>query len=127
MPRPVHFEIHAEDPERAQRFYEAMFGWRISLWGESGYRIVETGADGAGINGGLMQRRGPGPAGDEPVAAWICTVDVEDVDAFAARAEAHGGAIAVPRMAIPGVGWLLYAKDTEGNIFGMMQQDAAAA
>jgi predicted enzyme related to lactoylglutathione lyase len=29
-------------------------------------------------------------------------------------------------MAIPGVGWLCYFKDTEGNIFGMMQNDPAA-
>ena len=27
MPRPIHFEIHAENPERAQRFYRELFGW----------------------------------------------------------------------------------------------------
>ena len=35
-------------------------------------------------------------------------------------------AIAVPRHAIPGIGWLTYARDTEGNIFGMSQPDPAA-
>lgn len=127
MPRPVHFEIHAEDQDRAQRFYEAMFGWTFQAWGDSGYRMIDTGAEGIGINGGLMRRQGPSPAGGEPVASWVCTVDVDDVDAYLARAEASGGSVALPKMAIPGVGWLAYVKDTEGNILGMMQEDPGAA
>ena len=127
MPRPVHFEIHAEDQDRAQRFYEAMFGWTFTAWGDSGYRLVDTGSEGPGINGGLLRRHGPSPAGGEPVAAWICTVEVDDVDAYAAKAEANGGSLALPKMAIPGVGWLAYVKDTEGNILGIMQADEAAA
>jgi uncharacterized protein len=127
MPRPVHFEIHAEDPDRAQRFYETMFGWSFQTWGDSGYRLIDTGSGGPGINGGLMRRLGPSPAGGEPVASWICTVEVDEVDACAAKAQANGGALAVPKMAIPGVGWLVYVKDSEGNILGMMQADEAAA
>ena len=38
-----------------------------------------------------------------------------------------GGSIAVPKMAVPGIGWLAYVKDTEGNILGVMQADSAAA
>ena len=34
--------------------------------------------------------------------------------------------VALPKMPIPGVGWLAYMKDTEGNVFGMMQADANA-
>ena len=34
--------------------------------------------------------------------------------------------IALPKMAVPTVGWLAYCKDTEGNIFGMIQMDAEA-
>jgi hypothetical protein len=34
---------------------------------------------------------------------------------------------AVPKMPVPGVGWLAYAKDPDGNIFGMMQTDASAS
>ena len=57
----------------------------------------------------------------------MCTVDVDDLDAFVAKAGASGGSVALPRMAVPGVGWLAYVKDSEGNILGLMQADAAAA
>lgn len=127
MPRPIHFEIHAEDMDRAQRFYETLFGWGFTAWGDGSYRLIDTGGEGPGINGGLTRRHGPAPAGGEPLTSWVCTVDVGDLDASIARAEGAGGAIALPRMPVPGVGWLAYVKDTEGNILGMMQEDRAAA
>lgn len=126
MPRPIHFEIHADDMDRAQAFYESMFGWSFRSWGDEAYRLVLTG-DGPGIDGGMVRRRGAPPVGGEPLGSWVCTVDVEDVDAYVARAQAQGGTVAVPKMAVPGVGWLAYVKDTEGNILGLMQADAAAA
>ena len=43
------------------------------------------------------------------------------------NAEANGATVVVPKMPVPGVGWLVYCKDTEGNIFGMMQADTNAA
>lgn len=126
MPRPVHFEIHAGDMDRAQRFYETMFGWTFQGVGDSGYRLVRTG-EGPGIDGGMMRRHGAAPEGGEPLTSWACIVDVDDVDAYVERAQAAGGALALPKMAIPGVGWLAYVKDSEGNILGMMQEDRAAA
>lgn len=125
MPRPIHFEIHADDLDRAQRFYETMFGWTFAGVEGSDYRLIRTGT-GPGIDGGMMQRRGPAPQGGEPLGSWVCTVDVDDVDAYIARADASGGSLALPKMAIPGVGWLAYVKDSEGNILGMMQLGAAA-
>jgi len=127
MPRPIHFEIHAADLDRAQRFYETLFGWTFKPWGGDSYRIIATGAQGPGIDGGMFRRQGDSPRGGEPVTSWVCTVDVDDVDAYVAKAEAAGGSLAVAKMAVPGVGWLAYVKDTEGNIFGMMQEDRAAA
>ncbi len=126
MPRPIHFEVHAADLDRAQLFYEQVLGWTFQSWGGDQYRLITTGADGPGIDGGMMRRRGEPPQGGEPVACWICTVGVDDLDAYVAKAEAAGGSVAVPRMAVPGVGWLAYVKDSEGNIFGMMQADRAA-
>ncbi len=127
MPRPIHFEIHASDLDRAQLFYETLFGWRFQPWGNDDYRLIMTGGDGPGIDGGMMRRHGPAPAGGEPLTSWVCTVDVDDVDAYVERALAGGGSIAVPKMAIPGVGWLAYVKDGEGNILGMMQEDKGAS
>lgn len=56
----------------------------------------------------------------------MCTVDVDNVDAYVARATAAGANVCVPRMPIPGVGWLAYVNDSEGNILGLLQQDPAA-
>jgi hypothetical protein len=58
--------------------------------------------------------------------AFVCTMDVADLDAAMRKVGDLGTKIVVPKMAIPAVGWLAYADDTEGNIFGMMQVDAQA-
>jgi hypothetical protein len=128
MPRPTHFEIQAGDPARAIKFYEAVFGWTFSKWeGPMPYWLVITGPDGTpGINGGLHPRMGPAPADGQAVVAFVCTVEVDNVDAYIAKTTAAGGKICVPKMPIPGIGWLAYGNDTEGNIYGMMQPDPAA-
>jgi predicted enzyme related to lactoylglutathione lyase len=122
----VHFEIHTGDPERAIRFYNSLFDWTFQKWeGPMEYWMVMTGpADQPGINGGLMRRQGE--IDGQAVIAYVCTVDVADIDASTNTAVANGGQVVVPKMPIPGVGWLVYCKDTEGNIFGMMQGDANA-
>ena len=127
MPRPVHFEIHADQPTRAIAFYEALFGWTFTSWGGGGmqYWLVTTGPDGEpGINGGLIQRRGT--IDGTAVIAYVCTIGVTSVDDTLARGQALGGTIALPKMPIPGVGWLAYLKDTEGNIFGITHSDTDA-
>ena len=126
MPRVVHFEIHAADPNRAVKFYESLFGWTFQKWeGPMEYWLVTTGPnDQPGINGGLVQRQGE--IDGQAVIAYVCTVDVENLDASVQAAVDNGGQIALPKMPIPGMGWLAYCKDTEGNIFGMMQGDPNA-
>jgi predicted enzyme related to lactoylglutathione lyase len=126
MPRVVHFEIHAEDPQRAIRFYQSLFAWEFSKWdGPQDYWLVKTGSDGQpGINGGLIRRHGT--VDGTAVIAYVCTVDVPSIDETLRAVPAKGGTIVVPKMPIPGVGWLAYAKDTEGNIFGFMQPDPGA-
>ena len=80
-----------------------------------------------GINGGLMQRMAPGdPVDGAQVNAWVCTVDVENVDASVERAVSLGATVAAPKFPIQGIGWLAYIKDTEGNILGLMQSDPKA-
>lgn len=127
MPRVVHFEIHADNPERAVSFYQDIFGWQINKWeGPEDYWLVTTGPDNEpGINGAILRRRGP--VNGDAVLAYVCTIDVPSVDDVTAKITAHGGTIALPKMAVPQVGWLAYAKDSEGNIFGVMQSDPSAA
>jgi len=121
MPRVVHFEIPSDDPERATRFYGDLFGWQFQKWeGGQPYWLVSTGAQGEpGIDGGLLQRTPHSPG-------VVNTVDVPDLDAYVARVEQGGGRVVAPKMAVPGVGWLAYAQDPDGNTFGMMQADPAA-
>jgi predicted enzyme related to lactoylglutathione lyase len=127
MGRIVHFEIHAENPERAIKFYGDLFGWQFKRWeGPMPYWVIKTGEEGEpGINGGLLPRRGA--IDGQAVIAYVCTAQVASLDQSLAKAKSAGGTEALPKMAIPGVGWLAYCKDTEGNIFGMMQPDPKAA
>ncbi|HLT46946.1 MAG TPA: hypothetical protein VK002_06930, partial [Rubricoccaceae bacterium] len=76
MPRVIHFEIHANDPERAIRFYGESFGWSFRKYdGPMPYWLVRTGPeDQPGIDGGLLQRQAP--LDGEGIAAYVCTVDV---------------------------------------------------
>ncbi len=127
MPRPIHFEIHAENTQRAITFYKALFGWEFNQWGTEAYWLIKTGEKAEiGIDGGLMPRRGPGPAAMAAVNAFVCTVGVTDLDAMVSKLTDAGGSVALPKMPIPTVGWLAYGKDTEGNIFGMMHADPNA-
>src|SRR6516225_2832694 len=127
MARVIHFEIQAENPDRAIKFYQQMFGWEFSKWeGPQPYWLIKTGPDGQpGINGGMLPRRGD--IDGQAVIAYVCTVDTALLDDSLAKAQRSGGTQVVPKMPIPGVGWLAYCKDTEGNIFGMMQPDPKAA
>jgi hypothetical protein len=129
MNRVSHFEIHADNPERAIDFYQTLFGWTFNRWkGPMPYWLITTGpADVPGIDGGLLPREGPGPLGGQAVNAYVCTVLVAQLDAMIAKALAGGAALAVPKMAVPGIGWLAYIKDTEGNLLGMMQSDVKAS
>lgn len=122
MARPVHFEIPADDVERAKAFYEKSFGWQFTLYpGAMPYWMVKTGeCSERGIDGGMMQRMYPGQG-------VVNVIDVTDLDASLATTLSNGAELAVPKMAIPGIGWLAYCKDPEGNVFGMMQPDEAAA
>jgi predicted enzyme related to lactoylglutathione lyase len=128
VPRVSHFEIHADNPERAIQFYAGLFGWEFKKWdGPMPYWLVTTGPDSEpGINGGLVKRMGPPPADMQAVNAYVCTTMVPNLDASVEKALATGGTIALAKMPVPGVGWLAYLKDTEGNILGMMQHDPAA-
>jgi predicted enzyme related to lactoylglutathione lyase len=123
MPRIVHFELPADDPARAEKFYSSVFGWKFQKWdGPMEYWMVMTESASSpepGINGGMGRRRIPGEAMSN-------TISVSSVDEYASKIQKAGGKITVPKSAIPGVGWLAYFQDPEGNLLGMMQFDEAA-
>src|SRR3989449_9346779 len=118
----VHFEIPANEPERAAKFYRELFGWEISRWGGAPgggeaaeywmVRIVPTDADGQpirpGVNGRLMRRMFPGQA---PVNY----IGVARVDEFVRRAERLGAKVVASKRAVPGMGGVGPPTDTAGD------------
>lgn len=121
MPRPIHFEIPASNPERLISFYSTVFGWKFTKWaGPSDYWLISTGdTKEPGIDGGMLPRR-------DPAQPCVNTVGVANLDETVKAAESAGGKCVVPKMAVPGVGWLAYCQDSEGNMIGMMQADPQA-
>ena len=126
MGKVVHFEIPADDLDRARTFYGKVFGWRIDTMpmpGGGEYTGLTTTAvdektmtptEPGAINGGMMQR-------DAATPAPVITIDVEDIDAALAEIEAAGGSTVTPRTAIPGMGAFGYFKDSEGNVMGLWE------
>lgn len=127
--RPVHFEIHAADPNRAAEFYVTVFGWKTEDWSEyagTPYFGLTTG-EGPGIDGAIMQRQGENPEPGTPVAGAVLTIGVESFDITAERVLAAGGIVAQPKAALPGMAWQGYFLDTENNVFGVHEPDENAA
>jgi predicted enzyme related to lactoylglutathione lyase len=124
MARVTHFEIHASRPQALIDFYGALFDWKFH--GGPDYWQIDTGAgDPPGLNGGLIPRRGPAALDGQAVNAFICTIDVEALDGSLAKALSLGASLALPKMTVPGVGWLAYVKDPDANLLGLMQRDAS--
>ena len=129
--RVVHFEVQADDLDRARSFYGDALGWTFEDYGAvagSPYWGVITGStDDPGINGGLLQRPAPAPDPGQGTNAYVCTVQVDDFDATSEAILAAGGSIALPKTALTGMAWQGYFLDTEGNTFGVHQPDPNAA
>lgn len=121
MNRVIHFEIQADDIERAKKFYEKALGWRVTQMmkekeGGMDYWGVDTG-EGPGISGGMYKR----PEKEDKYYLFDCTVAVDDLDKAMAAVKENGGTITKEKAEIPGVGFFANAKDTEGNRFGLIQ------
>ncbi|MCB5274521.1 hypothetical protein BJG92_02057 [Arthrobacter sp. SO5] len=126
----VHFEIPAEDTDRAREFYSSVFQWGMRAMPGMGYDLIQTpptdeaGMPAAGINGGMFRREGE-------LVAPIVVIDVDDIDAVLEKIGALGGSTVVPKVEVPGMGWNAYFRDSEGNVVGLWQnavpEGAAAA
>jgi uncharacterized protein len=125
MGRPVHFEIHADDPERAVAFYTGVFGWTVNRWGDQPYWLLKTGDEGElGIDGAILPRQGERPAIGAAIVGCVNTVSVADLDNALEKVKALGGDLALDKMTIPGVGTVAYVHDTEANVVGILQPEA---
>lgn len=119
----VHFAVQADDVERAQAFYSAVFGWRFEAWGPPGFFRIETGTPEApGLEGALYARH-VSRDGSRAMLGYRCTIAVDDVEETARLVEASGGIITTPISTIPGLGTLIEFDDTEGNIVCAMRYE----
>ncbi len=116
MPRVIHFEIPADNPSRAVEFYKKVFGWEINKWeGPMEYHPAVTGKkETPGIDGAIMGK-------DGTAKSTVNTIDVPNFDEFVSKVKYYGGTQVTDKTEIPGVGTFCYCKDTEGNLFGILQ------
>jgi predicted enzyme related to lactoylglutathione lyase len=114
--RVVHFEIPANQPEALTKFYGEIFGWKFSKMEMPGpeYWLADTGSDGPGINGAIMQRQ-------HPQHPWMNYVDVKSIDAVIQAATTLGATVALPKTAIPGMGAYAAIIDPQGNLCGLWE------
>jgi predicted enzyme related to lactoylglutathione lyase len=92
----VHFELPADDVERAQAFYREAFDWQMNSMPGMGYTLVGTSpTDESGrptepgaINGGMLARQAP-------ITAPVITIGVDDIDAALNTVEKLGGRTAL--------------------------------
>jgi len=123
MDKVVHFEIPADDVDRAKKFYETVFGWHGNSLPSMGYTIWHTGPtndkDGmvketGFINGGMLKRQ-------EPVQHPVITIDVKSIDDTAKQIEATGGKMVKGKQAVGDMGFSAYFTDSEGNVIGLWE------
>jgi len=122
MPTIVHIDIASDEPRRAKEFYESIFNWSfVGPPGMTDYFLFETkDLEGkAGVGGGLGKRGEP----SQRITAYI---GVDDIDAYGKKVAAAGGQVVHAKMVVPGWGYLAICLDTEGNTFGLWQEDSNA-
>ena len=119
MPQEIHFDIPVDQPERAERFYSQLFGWSVQKVPvpDMEYWVVRA-AEGDAL-GGLIKRAAPGQA-------IINYYTVPSIDEALQKVQSLGGKVTVPKAAIPHVGYNALCSDTEGNSFGLWENDRNA-
>jgi predicted enzyme related to lactoylglutathione lyase len=113
----VHFDLPAEDLVRAKKFYEGLFDWKFSGIPGMEYYFIETGD--ASLRGGMGKRGSP----EQRITNYI---GVASVDEYMKKVADAGGKLLSGKMTVPGWGYLAVCLDTEGNTFGLWQDDASA-
>ena len=123
----VHFEIPADNPKRASKFYAETFGWSVRQWEKMPYWTAST-AEGdengapknpGAINGGIGPR-------DGPLGSVVVTIGVDDIDSALKRVEKGGGKTVRKKEAIGEMGFTAYFKDSEGNVIGLWAPSKAS-
>ena len=107
----VHFELPADDTERATKFWNALCGWDFeNVGGPMEYHMFQ-GEPGGAVYPSQEGERGP-----------VVYFGTSDIDADILRIRELGGS-ADAKHPIPGTGWFVRCTDTEGNSFSLFESD----
>lgn len=120
------FNIPVDDMERAKKFYEEVFDWKITAVPGSGGNFheattVPVDEEGrpevsrGGINGGLFQR------GTHSLERVSLEINVSSIVESLKKIEAAGGKIVMPKHPILNIGFFALFMDTEGKIMGLWE------
>jgi predicted enzyme related to lactoylglutathione lyase len=119
-----YFEIQADDPQAAVKFYGEIFGWEFIK--EERLPIEYYRIENAGPNGALLKRPTPVPKGPAGTNAYVCSIQVENFDEVAKKILDYGGLVALEKFAVPGKCWQGYFLDNQSNTFGIFEVDESA-
>jgi uncharacterized protein len=135
LPTIVHFEIPANDIERAKKFYNDLFGWKIEKWPGTDdsqltsaatgqpmeYWLITTTDDkgNKALGGGMMKRQMP----EHHVTNYI---GVKSIDEYKSKVEKLGGKVLAPKHTVPGMGYFALCLDTENNPFAIWESNESA-
>lgn len=117
----VHIDVPTDDLARSKKFYEGLFGWKFEKpFPEMDYYLFETRdlEGNEGIRGGMGLR---GEA-EQRITGYI---GVPSVTEYAEKIEKAGGQV-LNQMPVPGWGYLAICLDTEGNVFGIWEENENA-
>ncbi len=115
----AHMEIPADDIDRAKNFYAELFGWEFKEFGESGYWLFSIERGTKPLGGGMMKRMRP----EESIVNYF---DIPSIDEYSDKVTSLGGKIVVEKTSIPEMGYYCVCKDTEGNAFGLWEENKNA-
>lgn len=119
-----HFEIPADKPDRARKFYETTFGWKMNVMPDMDYTMVSTGPVNEqgmpkepGFIGGGIGKRG------DNLTHPVVTIMVDEITDALKAVEKNGGKVLQAKKPVGdgSMGWTAYFKDSEGNTVGLYQ------
>ena len=113
----THIEIPADDPARAQHFYEGVFGWTFrALDSYPDYFLYTTAAGDEGVGGAIGKRDVSAP---HEIRNYV---HVDSIEESVAKAIELGGSVKADKAEVPGQGWYAVIADSEGNEFALWQR-----
>lgn len=123
MPTVQHFEIPADDINRAQEFYKNVFGWNMQkmrnpVHPEQDYWVFDTKDDigNQGLSGGMMKRQSP----HHTVTNYISVISIDE---YTSKIEQSGGKVIIPKTKLLDMGYIAVCLDSENNMFGLFESN----